>query len=167
MDFKNKATDFFRKFLPVRDRDGVLSQYQKMVLDNTSDLAYTGGTLGHESPEGLVGSTLPVDYGTPGYVGKVMMEEVKKPVVTVETIVKAVENKYPKAVVELAKILQDMKVQYSIHASAFSSKLFEAQDSLGLTSNEVSKIMEEIISQKDVIIDTTQASINIINKPKL
>lgn len=172
MDFKNKATDFFKKFLPVRDRDGVLSQYQNMVLDITPDPPYTEGTLGHiGGPVGATGSTLPVDYGTPGYVGKVMMQEafekeVKKPKITVETIVNAVENKYPKAVVELAKILQDMKVQYSLHASAFSAKLFEAQDSLGLTSNEVSKIMEEIISQKDVIIDTTQASIDIINKPK-
>ena len=172
MNFKTKATDFFRKLLPGKEQDGLLSQYQKMILDTAPGIPYTGGMMGHEGVVGLTGSTLPVDHGTPGYVGKIMMgeameKEVKKPVITVETIVNAVENKYPKSVVELARILQDMKVQYSLHASAFSSKLFEAQDSLGLTSNEVSKIMEEIISQKDVIIDTTQASIDIINKPKI
>jgi hypothetical protein len=139
MNFKNKTTDFFRKLLPVRDRNGVLSQYQNMVLDITPEPSYTDEAKG---AIGITGSVEPVDYRTPGYVGKVMMQEalekeVKKPVITVETIVNAVENKYPKAVVELAKILRDMKVQYSLHASAFSAKLFEAQDSLGLTSNEV------------------------------
>lgn len=172
MNFKTKLTAFFTKLLPGTEKDGVLSQYQKMILDTAPVIPYTGGTLGHESVVGVTDSTLPVDYATPGYVGKMMMEEamekeIKKPVITVETIVNAVENKYPKAVVELAKILRDMKVQYSVHASTFSAKLFEAQDSLGLTSNEVSKIMEEIISQKDVIIDTTQVSIDIINKPKV
>ena len=149
MDVKSKAINFFENmFSPGNKETGVLAQYQKIDLDNQPVQVYTGDTRADK------------------YIGKIMMEEAKKPTVTVETIVNAVENKYPKVVVELAKILRDMKVQYSLHASAFSAKLFDAQDTLGLTSEEVRDIMDEIISQKDVIIQTTQASIDIIYKPK-
>jgi len=160
--------NFLKEFLPSRQEEGVLSQYQKITLDNTPKPAYTDKVQGNEK---ALEERVP--EANSKYVGKVVMlenvmeREVKKPVVTVETIVNAAEDNYPKAVVELAKILRDMKVQYSLHASAFSAKLFDAQDTLGLSSNEVRDIMDEIISQKDVIIQTTQASIDIINKPKL
>jgi hypothetical protein len=166
--------NFLKEFLPSRQEEGVLSQYQKIALDNTFEPAYTDKVQGNEKAlEENVSIEFTVNAIENKYTGKVVMledvmeKEVKKPVVTVETIVNAVENKYPKAVVELAKILRDMKVQYSLHASAFSAKLFDAQDTLGLSSNEVRDIMDEIISQKDVIITTTQASIDIINKPKV
>ena len=150
MDVRSKTINFFENMFSSGNKEtGVLAQYQKIDLDNQTVPVYTGDTRADK------------------YIGKIMMEEAKKPVVTVETIVNAVENKYPKVVVELAKILRDMKVQYSLHASAFSAKLFDAQDTLGLTSEEVRDIMDEIISQKDVIIQTTQASIDIINKPKI
>jgi len=160
---KAKLIKFFRELFPSKEEDGVLSQYQKMVLDKTPEPSYTGGTLGHS---GVVGATGSVSHTEERYIGKVIMLETPKPVVTVENIVGAVENKYPKAIVELATILRDMKVQYSLHASAFSSKLFDAQDALGLTSEEVRSIIGHIIDQKNVIIDTTQSAINIINKPK-
>jgi len=164
---KTKVINFFKDLFPSREDDGVLSQYQNITLDNTPEPVYTGGMMPKEGFVGMAGDGVqPVEFKSVK-LGTMVMEEVKKPVVTVETIVNAVENKYPKAVVELAKILRDMKVQYSLHASAFSSKLFEAQDTLGLTSGDVTAIMDQIISQKDVIIDTTQVSIDIINKPKL
>ena len=151
--------NIFNHFFPHKDK-GVLSQYPKKVLDNPPEPSYTGLS-------GDTGSMVPADppERSQGFVGKIIMLE-SKPTLTVENIVSAVENKYPKTIVELATSLRDMKLQYSLHASAFSSKLFDAQDSLGLTSEEVRTIIGHIIDQKDVIIETTQAAIDIIYKPK-
>ena len=155
MDYKTRFMNIFNRFFPHKDI-GVLSQYSKIPLDNPSEIVYDGLSSWAVSP---------VIPGVPGYVGKVVMLE-PKPTLTVENIVSAVENKYPKTIVELATALRDMKLQYSLHASAFSSKLFDAQDALGLTSEEVRTIIGHIIDQKDVIIETTQAAIDIIYKPK-
>lgn len=148
MDYKTKFMNIFNRFFPHKDT-GVLSQYSKTVLDIPPEPSYTNDSKVEE----------------PKFVGKIIMLEAK-PTLTVENIVSAVENKYPKTIVELATALRDMKLQYSLHASAFSSKLFDAQDALGLTSEEVRTIIGHIIDQKDVIIETTQAAIDIIYKPK-
>jgi hypothetical protein len=148
MDYKSKFMNIFNHFLPEK-QEGILSQYPKKVLDIHPELPYTNDSKVEE----------------PKFVGKIIMLE-PKPTLTVENIVSAVENKYPKTIVELATSLRDMKLQYSLHASAFSSKLFDAQDALGLTSEEVRTIIGHIIDQKDIIIETTQAAIDIIYKPK-
>jgi hypothetical protein len=151
MDYKTKFMNIFNQFFP-RKGTGVLSQYSKTVLDNPVEIVYDG-----LSKYGIAADQT--------FIGKVVMLEPKS-TLTVENIVSAVENKYPKTIVELATSLRDMKLQYSLHASAFSSKLFDAQDALGLTSEEVRTIIGHIIDQKDVIIETTQAAIDIIYKPK-
>lgn len=135
--------DIWGTIFPSKHTDlkEAFEEHSKKVLDKPVEVAYTTNNnenLEHKEP----------------VVAKV----------TVEEIVNAVGNTYPAYVIELAKILRDMKLQYSLHASAFSSKLFDAQDSLGLTSEEVRTIIGHIIDQKDVIIQTTQASIDVINK---
>jgi len=117
-------------------------EHSKKVLDNEPDPVYTGVTNKE--------------------VIKQKEPEVAK--VTVEDIVNATGNAYPAYVNELAKILRDTKIAYSLHASEYAAKLFAAQDSLGLSTDEMTKAIAAIISQKDIINSSVQSAIDIINK---
>ena len=135
----------------VRD---AYQEYSKKVLDNDPNMVYTTSndqdTI--RSPEG---------------VKLTEVKQTKQPKVTVEDIVNATGDAYPAYVNELAKLLRDTKVDYSLHASAYMAKLFMAQDALGLTTEEMTAATAAIISQKDVINSSVQKAIDIINKPKV
>lgn len=124
----------------------VLEEYQKKGLDSALDTGYTGvedgsSTIEKEKPK--------------------VVETPKKPIVTAEQIVATKDDgTYKPGIMQLARTLRDMQLQYSLHSSEFMKVLFSVQDDLGLNGADLEKITGQIIKQKQAINDSVQNAIN-------
>ena len=84
--------------------------------------------------------------------------------ITVEDIVNSTGDKYPAYVMDLAKLLKNMKVTYSVQSSELAKTVFAGQDDLNLQAQDLDQIMSAVIQLKQSINDNVQSIVSALTK---
>lgn len=144
-------------------RDWVAENFADTSKPSLDNALVMGDNVTYSGAVGTTGSTLPVDYGTPGTVGATTLT--KEPFYDIDEIANSTDtSKYSPNLIRMAQGLRDMRVAYSLHASEFAKTLFSAQDELKLTEADVEKAIGYIIKQRKVVNESAVGAIQILAK---